>query len=278
MSTSGIQLCATWAYVGIIKDGNHDPVEDDKSSEDMNLSPPWDHKRAPNPCDLRPVKRNDTHSQTCDYPEELIDRDIPRGNPANPRKHGECREQEPWIGHIRKRTGDSKIVTDELTGEEEEKEGSSEEVHEEPVATNAAAFLIFFGMESVQQGAGNQVLRPHHASWPDEESSTESGQPEPSQLRSQHKRNFKTETISDAIVDLKNHNGVQGVWRGDSDVGHNEHQRMFLDTPGPRVERKFESTEPSRQPVGPSWDDESKEFSNRVRNQDQSERRYRRCW
>ena len=39
-------------YVGIIKDWNHDPVKDDKSSEYMNLSPPRDHKRAPNPCDL----------------------------------------------------------------------------------------------------------------------------------------------------------------------------------------------------------------------------------
>jgi len=50
ISTSAIQSCAT--YVGIIKDGNHDPVEENKSSEDVDLSPPWDHKRASNPCDL----------------------------------------------------------------------------------------------------------------------------------------------------------------------------------------------------------------------------------
>ena len=141
--------------------------------------------------------------------------------------------------------GDSKIVTNELTGEEEEKESSSEEVHEKPVPANTTAILIFFGVESVEQSAGNQVLRPHHTSWPDKESSTEPGQPEPSQLRSQYKCNFKPEAISNAIVDLKNHNGIQGIRRGNSDVGHNEHQHMFLDAPGTRIERKFQPTEPS---------------------------------
>ena len=38
----------------------------------------------------------------------------------------------------------------ELTREEKEKEGSPEEVHEKPVPTNTPAFLVFFGVESVQ--------------------------------------------------------------------------------------------------------------------------------
>jgi len=82
-------------YVGIIEDGNHNPVEDNESSEDVNLSPPWDHKRASDPRNLRPIKRHDTHSQTAIYPKELIDRDIPGEDPANPRKYRERREQEP---------------------------------------------------------------------------------------------------------------------------------------------------------------------------------------
>jgi len=81
---SEVQLCTNQTHVGIIKDRNHDPVEDDKSSEDVNLSPPWDHERASNPCDLRPVKRNDTHSQTGIHPEELIERYILWGDPTNP--------------------------------------------------------------------------------------------------------------------------------------------------------------------------------------------------
>ena len=93
INASKDQLYAT--YVGIIKDGNHDPVEENKSSEDVNFSPPWDHKRASDPCDLGPVKRNNTHPQTSSYPKELIDRDIPRGDPAKPRKYRERREQEP---------------------------------------------------------------------------------------------------------------------------------------------------------------------------------------
>ena len=95
MDTSEVQLCANWTYVGIIKYGNHDPVEDDKPGEDVNLSPPWDHERASDPCDLRPVKRNDTHTQTSGYPKELIERNIIRGDPANPRKYRERSEQEP---------------------------------------------------------------------------------------------------------------------------------------------------------------------------------------
>ena len=85
ITTSNVQLCTT--HVGIIKDGNHDPVENNESSEDVNLSPPWNHKRAPNPCDLRPVKCHNTHSQTGRYPKELIDGDVRRGDPANPRKY-----------------------------------------------------------------------------------------------------------------------------------------------------------------------------------------------
>ena len=42
------------------------------------------------------------------------------------------------------------MVTVELTGEEEEKEGSPEEVHKKPVPTNTAAVLIFLGVKSVQ--------------------------------------------------------------------------------------------------------------------------------
>ena len=254
----------TQTYVGIIKDGNHNPVEDDKSRENVNFSPPWSHKGASNPCDLRPVKRNDTHTQTSRYPEELIDRDIRRGDPTNPREYRECGEQESWMGHIRKRVREFRNIADELTRDEEEKEGSSEKVHEKPVPSNTAAFLILFGVESVQQCAGNQVLRPHHTSRPNKESSAETGQPEPSQLRSQHKRDFKTEAKRDAIVDIENDDGVQSVGRGNGDVGHDVHQYMFFDAPRSGIERKLGSTEPSRQLVGPGWDDESEEFANGV--------------
>ena len=100
-------------------------------------------------------------------------------------------------------------------------------------------------MECIQQSTGDQVLRPYHTGGPDEESSTESGQAKSSQLRSQYKRDIKTVTVGDTIVDFKNHDGVQGVWSGNSDVRHDVHQDVFLDVPGARVERKFQSTEPS---------------------------------
>jgi len=80
--------------VGVIKDGNHDPIEENESSEDVNLRPPWDHEGASNPCDLRPVERHDTHSQTSSNPKELINSDVLWDNPANPRKYREPREQE----------------------------------------------------------------------------------------------------------------------------------------------------------------------------------------
>ena len=138
------------------------------------------------------------------------------------------------------------IVTDELTREEKEKESSSEEVHEKSVSTDTAALLVLFGVESVQQSTGDQVLWPYHTGRPDEESSAEPGQAESSQLRSQHEGNVKTVAVSDAIVDFKNYDGVQSVRRGDGDIGHNVHQDVFLDVPGARVERNLESTKPSR--------------------------------
>lgn len=78
-------------------------------------------------------------------------------------------------------------------------------------------------MEGVQQSTGDQVLRPHHTGGPDEESSAEAGQAETSQLCSQHKSDIETEAINDAIKDLKNHDGVQSIRRGNGDVGHDEH-------------------------------------------------------
>jgi hypothetical protein len=119
--------------------------------------------------------------------------------------------------------GGTKIATEGLTRQEEEEEGSSEEVHKKPIPGYTTAFLIFFSMEGVQQGAGDEILRPHHTGGPDEESSTETSQAETSQLRSQHKRDIKTEAINDTIIDLKDHDGVQGVGRGNGDVGHDVH-------------------------------------------------------
>ena len=138
----------------------------------------------------------------------------------------------------------SKIARRGLTGQEEEEECSSEEVQEKSIPSNPTTFLVLFSMEGVQQSAGDQILRPHHTCGPDEETSTEAGQAETSQLCSQHKRDIKAEAVNDAIKDLKNHDGVQGIRRGDGDVGHDEHQYVFLNVPGSRVEGKFESTEP----------------------------------
>jgi len=150
------------------------------------------------------------------------------------------------MDHVKERISNSKIVTSGLTRKEEEKEGSSKEVHEKPVPTDAAAFFVLFSVESVQQSTGDQVLRPYHAGGPDKESSTESGQAEPSQLCSQYKRDVKTEAVSDAIVHLKDHDGVQGVRCSNRDVGHNIHQHVLLDIPGSRIKGTLQSAEPSR--------------------------------
>ena len=105
---SKVQRQAT--YVGIIKDGNHDPVKDNKSSEHVNLCPPWDHKGAPNPRNLRPVECYGAHSQTSRHSEELIDGDILWGDPANPRKHRERCKQESFTNRVRKWRGAPKSV------------------------------------------------------------------------------------------------------------------------------------------------------------------------
>jgi hypothetical protein len=73
----------------------------------VNFSPPRDHERIPNPSYNGPVEGDDAHAQARGEAENVIECDVVRRDPTNPREHGECLE--------------------EIAGEEEEKEGAGKD-------------------------------------------------------------------------------------------------------------------------------------------------------
>lgn len=190
----------------------------------MHLRPPRNHQRTPNPRNHRPIKREDTHPEPILDPEQLIEHHIVRRDPAYPREHRQSLEEVP--------------------GEEEEEEGTAKDVEEVPVARyRPRRRVLVLGVERVQQGADDEVLRPDHACWPDEESSTETGEAEAGELSGEDKDETEPEAELDFVVVLSDDDGGEGVWRTDGDVGHDEDEDVFLDVPRTGVEGDFVATE-----------------------------------
>jgi hypothetical protein len=83
-----------------IKDREDNPVEENDGKASVcsrRCRPPWDDEgRASEGGKLTPVKRYDTHTKAMSNTEQLIDLDVVRGDPADPRKGGECCEEIRW--------------------------------------------------------------------------------------------------------------------------------------------------------------------------------------
>lgn len=93
---------------------------------------------------LRPVKRNQAHSQTMDVAKHLVDGDVVGNNPADPREVTEGLEKVP--------------------GEEIPDSRSNKSVAEEPLATYSSAVTdtgIRLRMKGVEKSAGYEII------WPD---------------------------------------------------------------------------------------------------------------
>lgn len=56
-------------YIAVIQYRANDPVENNETKDSVRLRPPRNRQRRSNIQDLRPVERDDTHSQTVDHPE-----------------------------------------------------------------------------------------------------------------------------------------------------------------------------------------------------------------
>ena len=69
-----------------VENGDEEPVEEDDSGTDVSSSPPRDRKRRIVVGNLTPVKGDNTHRQTVDNTEQLVDLGIIRRYPADPRE------------------------------------------------------------------------------------------------------------------------------------------------------------------------------------------------
>jgi len=160
--------------VGVVESRSDDPVKKDKADKDVELSPPGDHEGTTDPADLGPVKGEEAHAKAGVNAKELIEGDVVRGSPADERKDREGLE--------------------EIAGEEEEKEGGEHEDDEEAVPCDALwrwtigvegdieSVVFVLCMEGVEEGAGDEVLWPDHASGPNEEAPAEASETEASEL------------------------------------------------------------------------------------------------
>jgi hypothetical protein len=63
-------------HIGIVKDRGNYPIDDKESNTPIDLGPPRHVEWIPNVCNLRPIKGQDTHSETGRHPEQLVNNDI----------------------------------------------------------------------------------------------------------------------------------------------------------------------------------------------------------
>ena len=87
--------------VGVVEDRNQYPVEENEATEEIHLRPPGSCQRICNPRDLSPVKCQNPHPQPSVDPEELIDYDVIRSDPAYPGEHRQCGEQVSYKRYVR---------------------------------------------------------------------------------------------------------------------------------------------------------------------------------
>ena len=62
--------------VCVVEYWDYYPEPEDEADADVDLCPPRRDERRPDPVDLRPVKRQDAHSEAGGGPKQLIDDDV----------------------------------------------------------------------------------------------------------------------------------------------------------------------------------------------------------
>jgi hypothetical protein len=160
---------------------------------------------------------------------------------------------------------------EEEAWEEEKDECAGSDIDEITVSRHSDFVLVFFGMESVEDGTGDEVLGPDHACGPYKEPATQTGETETGKLSRENEKNGEAKAKTDVIVMFANDNSVECVGGTDSDIGHNEDKSMFLDVPRARVERVFRATEPSGETVCGDGEDDGKEFPDGVCDEEEEE-------
>lgn len=181
--------------VGVVECGGEDPVKEDKTEKDVDLGPPGDHEGAADPADLGPIQGEKAHAHAGVDAKKLIEGDVLGSGPADKGKDGEGFE--------------------EVAGEEEEEKGGGHDDDEEAVAGDAfgrgdvgdgkghgEGVVFVFCMEGVEEGAGDEVLGPDHASGPNEEAPAETSEAKAGELGGKDEDGGEPEAEMDVVKDL----------------------------------------------------------------------------
>ena len=137
---------------------------------------------------------------------------------------------------------------------------------------------VVLGVERVEERAADEVLRPDHARRRDQKLAAEAGEAEASEGGREDEHDLEPGAKIEAIVELRDDDGVHHVGRGDGDVGHHVDQDMLLDVEGARVERECGAAEDAREDPDADGEDVGKCLAEGVCDEEDDGRREERCW
>ena len=118
-----------------------------------------------------------------------------------------------------------------ITGDKPKKEGASQYIEEVAIAGDAAEVVLVFGMEGIEEGAGDQVCWPNHACWPNQEPATHASETKSGELSGDNQEGAEPVVGLKIIVHLCDDDSIKGVWRADSDISHDIDENVFFDIP-----------------------------------------------
>lgn len=126
-----------------MEDWREDPEEDNETSNDICLRPPWGSKWTENVGDLRPIKGDETHSQTALITKHLVYDDVVWDDPAYPGEVAESLEKITWE-KVPAQATDPNICEESATRE----------------TSMISHARICLGVQSIKERAVNQVGGP----------------------------------------------------------------------------------------------------------------------
>lgn len=200
----------------------------------MDLGPPGHNERISRPCDLCPVKGENAQAEAVVDTKDLIDHDVVGSDPAYPVEYRQGSEQVPCPNcqvACEKSFGEER-----LTGQEEKEEGSKTEVYKVPVAAESATFAVLLCVEGIQESTGDQILRPEHASRPNQEPPRKTSETKTSHLSCQDQSSAETVAQASTVVEFCDNNCEKSVREGNGDVCHHVNEGVLLDVPGTGIE------------------------------------------
>ena len=133
-------------------------------------------------------------------------------------------------------------------------------------------------MERIEQCAAYEVLRPEHVRGPDQKPAANTRKAKAGKCSGEDEEDLKPKAKMEAIIELRDNDGLNHVRWTDGDVGHHVNQYMFLDIEGAWVEGEFPTAKDLGQHPFAGREDVCKCFSKWVCNEEHNRRHNVRCW